>query len=117
MRLYRFDDAAARPIADWGTRAVAVVEMLQLADEADVSYLRYGPGSVLGRHPTGRQQLFAVVGGEGWVSGPDGVRRRITAGQAAYWDVGESHESGTESGMTVVVIQAPHLDPTLPALD
>lgn len=117
MRLYRFDDAAARPITDWSTRAVAVVEMLQLADEADVSYLRYERNSVLGRHPTGRQQLFAVVDGQGWVSGPDAIRRSITAGQAAYWEVGESHESGSASGMTVIVIQAPHLDPTLLALD
>ncbi|MDQ6709659.1 MAG: cupin [Candidatus Dormibacteraeota bacterium] len=77
---------------------------------ADISCLRFESSAVLGRHPTGRQQIFAVVQGEGWVSGPDGMRHAIAAGQAAFWDRGESHESGTESGMTVLIVQAERLD-------
>jgi quercetin dioxygenase-like cupin family protein len=85
--------------------------LLKTEVAADISSLRFDAGATLGRHPTGRQQIFAVIDGEGWVSGPDGARHSIVAGQAAFWDKGESHESGSATGMRVIVIQAEQLDP------
>jgi hypothetical protein len=40
------------------------------------------------------------------VSGPDGQRKDIMAGQAVLWPPGEEHESGSDEGMTVVITQA-----------
>ncbi len=68
-------------------------------------------GGNLGRHPASSPQLFLVVAGEGWVSGADGVRMPIRAGEAAFWEPGEGHESGSERGMTVMVLEAETLDP------
>ena len=55
-----------------------------------------------------------MVEGEGWVRGPDGERVPVTAGKAVYWEAGEEHESGSDSGMTAIVVEAERLIPHLP---
>jgi hypothetical protein len=46
----------------------------------------------------------------GWVEGADEIRRPIAAGQAAYRAPGRWHESGSQDGMTAIVIEAATLD-------
>lgn len=75
-----------------------------------VHSLRFDPGGVIGRHPAGPAQLFIVVEGAGWVEGGDGVRTPIAAGQAAYIAAGESHAKGSETGMSVVMVQVETLE-------
>ena len=48
--------------------------------------------------------------GSGWVSGANGEREAIQAGEAVLWDPGEEHESGSEEGMTALVVEAESLD-------
>jgi quercetin dioxygenase-like cupin family protein len=50
------------------------------------------------------------VRGSGWVSGGDGERETIEAGEAVLWEPGEEHESGSGEGMTVLVVEAESLD-------
>ena len=40
------------------------------------------------------------------MSGPDGERHPIEAGEAVMWAPDESHESGSEAGMIVVMVQS-----------
>jgi quercetin dioxygenase-like cupin family protein len=54
-------------------------------------------------------QLFVVVRGSGWVSGRDGQREAISAGEAVLWEPGEEHESGSDEGMTALVLEAESL--------
>ena len=75
-----------------------------------LAFLSIAPGGHLGRHPTVLAQLYCVVRGSGWVAGGDGVRVPIEAGQAALWDPGEEHASGSEEGMEVVVLEAAEVD-------
>jgi quercetin dioxygenase-like cupin family protein len=82
----------------------------RLAADAHAVVMEIGPGGVVGRHPAGVPQLFAVVRGEGWVSGGDGERMPISAGEAVLWQPGEEHESGSDEGMTVLVVEAEALD-------
>ncbi|MGR7024642.1 hypothetical protein [Geodermatophilus sp. URMC 62] len=58
-----------------------------------------------GRHPTRLWQLFLVVPGSGWASGGDDRRRVLATGEAALWEPGEEHASGTPDGLTAVVVQ------------
>ena len=44
--------------------------------------------------------------GEGWVSAEDGSRHRIGSGEAVLLAPGEQHESGSDTGMTVVIVQS-----------
>ena len=51
-----------------------------------------------------------MIQGSGWVSGGDGEREQIRAGEAVVWEPGEEHESGSDEGMTVLVVEAESLD-------
>ncbi len=70
-----------------------------------------GPGGFIPRHPAVGPQLFVIVNGSGWVSGDDQKRVPIRAGRAAFWAAGESHESGTDPGMTAIVVECESFDP------
>jgi hypothetical protein len=50
------------------------------------------------------------VAGSGWVSGGDGGREPIRTGEAVLWEPGEEHESGSDDGMTALVVEAESLD-------
>jgi len=82
----------------------------RLAGSAHVVVMEIEAGGVVGRHPAVGAQLFAVVRGTGWVSGGDGEREPISAGEAVLWEAGEEHESGSDAGMTVLVVEAESLD-------
>jgi quercetin dioxygenase-like cupin family protein len=75
-----------------------------------VVVIEIGPGGVVGRHPAVVAQLFTVVRGAGWVSGADGLRKVISAGEAVLWEQGEEHESGSDEGMTALVVEAERID-------
>jgi quercetin dioxygenase-like cupin family protein len=92
---------AAGSLSAWGRR---------LAKEAHVVVIEVGPGGVVGRHPAVVAQLYVVVRGSGWVSGGEGGREPIGAGEAVLWEAGEEHESGSDQGMTAIVVEADSLD-------
>jgi mannose-6-phosphate isomerase-like protein (cupin superfamily) len=82
----------------------------RISPEAHVVVIEIGAGGRVGRHPTAAQQLFAVVRGSGWVAGGDGGREDITAGQAVLWETGEEHQSGSDEGMTALVVESDSID-------
>lgn len=46
-----------------------------------------------------------MVAGTGWASGPEGDRRGLRAGYGALWEPGESHEAGSDTGLTAVCLE------------
>ena len=72
------------------------------------------PGGVIGTHPATDPQLFLVIAGEGWTVGPDGERVPITAGWGVRWNSGESHTSGTETGLTALAVEGAPFDLSKP---
>lgn len=97
-----------REMAAFDSRGVCMVAVAQLGagSESRVHVASVGPSGVLGRHPTRSWQLFHVLSGTGWVSGGDEVREPISAGQAVLWSPGEEHESGSDAGMVVLIVQS-----------
>lgn len=89
---YESDGASAGRLADGNGEAHAYV-------------VEFAPGGAIGRHEAGFGQLFIVVLGEGWVSGDDGVRVDVSAGDVALIDRGEQHAKGSASGMTAIMVQ------------
>ena len=57
-----------------------------------------------------RMSLTAPARVTGSFVGPDGA---IVPGQAAFWQIGEWHESGTETGLSAVVVESESLDPSV----
>ncbi len=72
-----------------------------------------GNGRIV-RHPATVPQILAVLEGAGRVSGADGTFEPITAGEAVFWSAGEEHETQTEEGMTVLILEADGLQPFRP---
>jgi quercetin dioxygenase-like cupin family protein len=113
LEVLDFNAERALAISRFGSRAANAVPLTLPDGEAHVVCLRLGPGGVLGRHPASVEQLFVVVDGEGWASGADGERVPVTAGTAIHWQAGEQHESGSESGLTAIVVESERLVPHL----
>lgn len=90
----------------FGTRHVRLWQagILDGAEQTRVHVARFEKDSLLGRHPTKIWQLFVVIEGSGWVSGEDQVRCPISTGQAVLWHPGEEHDSGSETGMSVLIL-------------
>jgi quercetin dioxygenase-like cupin family protein len=114
MRLIELGPARGRPVDAFGSEGLTIAPLTEpLATGAAVqaACFRLGPGGRIGRHPASVRQLLAVVEGAGWVSGADGKRRPLAAGEAVCWDAGEGHETGTETGLTAIVLEGPGVRP------
>jgi quercetin dioxygenase-like cupin family protein len=96
----------------FGSQAFTVTPLVRHA--ASVVVLRLGPSGRIGRHRASGHQVFAVVEGEGIVSGGDFIEHRIRACESAVWQPGEQHETRTEGGMTAVVSEGPDILLELP---
>ncbi|MEJ8303026.1 cupin domain-containing protein [Saccharibacillus sacchari] len=110
MRIYDFDEKQGKTIDRFGSENLTVTGLLGASGDTPLVCMYIGKNGTVGRHDAVSQQLFMVVSGEGWVSGADGERVAIRAGQAAFWEKNESHASGSESGMTVIVAESEQLN-------
>jgi quercetin dioxygenase-like cupin family protein len=114
MKLIEFTPERARPIELFESAGASAVALGDGTGEAHVYCLHFEPGGKIGLHPTGFGQLFLVVRGEGWACGADGRRVSLQAGQGVFFERGEVHSKGSETGMVAVVVQVSELDPRAP---
>jgi hypothetical protein len=63
--------------------------------------------------PAPVDQPFIVVAGAGWASGADGERVPLATGTAIHWEAGEEHESGSDQGLSAIVVESERLIPHL----
>jgi gentisate 1,2-dioxygenase len=110
VKLLRFDAGVGKAIDVFGSRGLVQSRMAMSSEPVQAGCFYLTVGGMVGYHQTVKNQLFAVVQGTGWVRGQDKERVPITAGQAAFWEAGEWHESGTDEGMTVIVMEGDGLD-------
>jgi quercetin dioxygenase-like cupin family protein len=103
-----------RDIDRFGSTGARHLTAAQIPGAGVLGIVELAPGGGLGRHAAVVTQLFVVVAGEGWVTGADGPRVPVSAGDGVLWETGEEHESGTNTGLTAVVLEAPGL--TVPSL-
>lgn len=110
MRIVDFSEQRAEPIDVYESVRASSVHLGDGHGEAHVYCVRFEPGGHIGRHPTGFGQLFLVVAGSGWVSGADGARVELTAGQGAFFERGEMHAKGSDLGMMAIMVQVRDLE-------
>jgi hypothetical protein len=106
-RTFRFDAELGRHVTRFGSDFV--MSRLFHSSELHVGCMRLEPGGVVGMHPATTPQLLAVVEGEGWIRGDNGVKTPISAGGAVFWAEGELHETGTDSGLVAIVVETSRL--------
>ncbi|MGF9698054.1 cupin domain-containing protein [Paenibacillus sp. MABNR03] len=109
MKLYRMEAENSRVIAAFGSSGANITPILQNASGCHVSHLKLAAGGHLGLHPAVGEQVFMVLEGEGWVEGEAGEHVVIRAGDAAFWKDGEHHQSGSELGLTALLIEGDEL--------
>jgi len=110
MNLYRFDAEVGESIDLYGSSGFVISKIARVFEDAVVHCAYLSPNGVIGYHQTIDYQLFLVVQGEGWVRCEESERVPIKIGQAAYWEKDEWHESGTATGMTVILIEGTKFD-------
>ncbi len=110
MKLFRFDRETGRIIDRYNSSGLTLTRVAHLLEETMIQCAYLGPGGSIGYHQATVPQLFVVVQGEGWVRGEAPERTAIHSGQGAYWEEGEWHAVGTETGMTAILIEAVRFD-------
>jgi quercetin dioxygenase-like cupin family protein len=111
MQIFRFDRRVADNITPYDSHAIGFVRVLRSIQDANIAVMHIDAGGVVGYHQAVGEQLFMVVQGAGWVTGTDRVHVPVEPGRAAFWIDGEWHESGSDTGMAAVLIEAAALDP------
>jgi quercetin dioxygenase-like cupin family protein len=112
VKLLQFGPQVGRPITAFASVNVIITPIQRAPGQVQIGCMHIGPRGRVGYHQAVGAQLFLVTQGSGWVRDESSERAPISAGIAAYWTDGEWHESGSESGMTVIVIEGETLDPT-----
>jgi len=120
MHLYQYGPDTARYITQYGSNfaLTPIVRMTGMGGSTvdasiQIICMHFGAGEVVGYHRATVPQLFLLVAGAGWVCGTERVRHAINPYEAAFWDTGEWHEAGSETGMTALVIEGEGIGPTL----
>jgi quercetin dioxygenase-like cupin family protein len=67
-------------IAEFSSRDALSARLVDGFGEAHAYLLHFDPGGVIGEHEAGFGQLLIVLAGSGWVSGADGSRADVDAG-------------------------------------
>jgi quercetin dioxygenase-like cupin family protein len=94
-----------------GVTVAPLTEPLRGGAPVQAAIFRLRAGGRIARHPAAVPQILAVLEGHGTVSGGDGARYPVAAGDAVYWAAGEEHETATEHGLTALVLEGPAVRP------
>ncbi len=105
MKIIQLEELEGNQITHYGSRKASIARIAHLTRLTELNAIIIKPGGLLGYHPAEGPQFFIVIKGRGWVRAENGPRLPIQAGQAAFWMPGEEHESGSDTGMTVLVIE------------
>jgi hypothetical protein len=111
MKIYRFDPEVGKEDEPFGSVKAIIARVLQLDNKAEVNAVYIHPGEHVTVQQAMTQQLFLIVNGEGWVKNVSGEKKTVRQGQAIFWGESELPESGTEAGMTAVIIGNIDIDP------
>jgi hypothetical protein len=99
-----------REITRFDSHGATIGGVARASGQVRVSLLQLEAGGVVGAHPAACPQLFLVVAGSGWVRSGDDAPEPLAAGEAALWETAEVHESGTDGGLTAVIVEAESLE-------
>jgi quercetin dioxygenase-like cupin family protein len=108
VKLVTFEPATA--ITHFDSHGATIAGIANCAGQVRVSALELEAGGLVGMHEAACPQLFLVVAGSGWTRAGDGERIALASGEAVFWETGELHESGSDAGLTAIVVEAESLE-------
>ncbi len=104
MKAISFSEYQGRTVSEYGSIEARYTRIG--TGDAAVGIMRLGPGGKLGRHSAGRPQLMVVLAGTGRAQGGEAIGMDIGPGMAVTWHEGEEHETSTETGLDLLIIEA-----------
>lgn len=110
MKVYKLDHENGKEITMYNSYNSKISRIIRHDKPLQMGCIFINSEGCVGLHEAVCDQLFLVISGEGWVTGKEGVKYNIKSGFAAYWESGEIHESSSEHGMLVLVIESNELD-------
>lgn len=116
MRVVEFTPDRVEAISLFESVAASSVAVGHGSGDVHVHAVHLEANAEIGVHPAGFCQLFLVVEGSGWAAGEDGRRVSLRAGHGVFFESGERHSKGSETGMIAIMVQATRMDPTAAAL-
>ncbi|PYS94587.1 MAG: cupin [Acidobacteria bacterium] len=111
MKLIEFLQEHAQPIELFERVSASSRHLADGSGAAHVYCVYFSPGGKIGEHRAGFGQLFLGIHGAGWATGEDGRRVELSAGQGVYFERGELHSKGSETGMAAIMVQVAELEP------
>ncbi|PGZ95512.1 cupin [Bacillus pseudomycoides] len=115
MKIYRFDKEVGKQIGIFQSNFI-MSKILNYSGQIHIGCMHVPENGVVGYHEAVTNQLLLVVQGEGYVCGENKEKIYIQAGQAAFWEKGEKHETSTHVGLMAIVIEGENLSLNMPIL-
>jgi quercetin dioxygenase-like cupin family protein len=112
VRIFDCAEAVGRGITRYDSDGATYAGLVTISGEGALGMVRLAAQGRLGRHPAILRQLALVIDGSGAVSGVGGRPVALAAGSGVLWEPGEEHQTTTETGMTLLILEAEHLELT-----
>ena len=111
MEAFSLDAVNRHSVSQFESRRFSIAALARAKRGATfIQIARLESKGIIGRHTARTSQLFIVVAGTGWARGEGTRVKKIAAGEAVFWEAGESHEVGTTNGLIAIVIEGDTLD-------
>ena len=109
MEILKFGKEIARKIGSYNSVSAFYSKLIRTEAPTNIGFIKIEQGGIVGYHKAPVSQLFLVVEGEGWIEGEDNIRITLKKGEGVFWAKGEGHTSGSETGLTALVLQSDEL--------
>jgi quercetin dioxygenase-like cupin family protein len=111
MRIFRIESGNGYEIREHGSTNVFLSPVVDVDRSATIHWMHFDPRGLIGGHYLTSPQIFLVAEGDGWVKSNNLEPIPVIMGDGVFWDTGEWHEAGSESGMNVILVESKLPDP------
>jgi len=110
MKIFNFTQEFANQIINYDSVDAFYKKIMRTVEPTSISFMYIEQGGIVGMHEAPVPQLFIVIQGEGWICGADKEKIFLKAGEGVFWQTGQAHESGSDSGLTALVLESKQIN-------
>lgn len=100
---------AGQSISNYNSFSSFYSKIIKTKEPTNVGFIEIEQGGIVGYQKAPVPQFFIVVKGKGWIKGEDKTRISLKSGEGVFWEKGEGHTSGSDTGLTALVLQSENL--------
>ena len=111
VKVYTFHQKDGIPITSFDSSAT-MTRILQTDEPTHISCLYLEEHGILGFHQAKTTQMMLIVQGEGTITNDQETYMDVQQGDIVLWEENEWHETQSSQGLTAIVIEGTHMDPS-----